>query len=146
MLQTPPHSLRGSSRAKSTTVKKTPARLPTSPTTDRSLGEEGSRALNMAIVRTSPRAIIRRGNKYLVVHYQDASGNWSAFSGGGQLNGEDLHQALRREIYEEIGVVPKVGVLRFVRECIAARDNNGSLPADFHQLELSLNARWMPSP
>lgn len=57
-------------------------------------------------------------------------------SGRRPIKWEDLYQALKREIHEEISVIPQIGALRFVRECIAARDNNRRLPAEFHQLEL----------
>jgi 8-oxo-dGTP diphosphatase len=90
----------------------------------------------MPTIRTSPRAIIRRGDLYLVVRYRDSIGDWFVFPGGGQEHGEDLHQTLAREVEEEIGVQPVIGELRFVRECIAARIPDGNLPPDFHQLEV----------
>ena len=51
----------------------------------------------MSMIRLSPRAIIRRGDLYLVIRYHDASGEWFAFPGGGQRHGESLHEALRRD-------------------------------------------------
>ncbi|HVT89612.1 MAG TPA: NUDIX domain-containing protein [Tepidisphaeraceae bacterium] len=90
----------------------------------------------MPTIRTSPRAIIRRDNRYLVVRYQDSAGHWFVFPGGGQKHNEDLHQALLREVEEEIGVVPTIGRLRFVRECIADRIPESNLSPGFHQLEI----------
>jgi 8-oxo-dGTP pyrophosphatase MutT (NUDIX family) len=90
----------------------------------------------MAAVRIAPRAIIRRGDLYLVVRYIDGLGDWFVFPGGGQAHGEDLQQALQREVEEEIGVKPLIRDLRFVRECIASRNNGTNLPRDFHQIEI----------
>jgi 8-oxo-dGTP pyrophosphatase MutT (NUDIX family) len=90
----------------------------------------------MPTIRISPRAIIRRGQLFLVVHYFDRTGDWYIFPGGGQQHGEDLHQTLRREVEEEIGVSPSIGQLRFVRECIASRLPASALAPDFHQLEI----------
>jgi 8-oxo-dGTP diphosphatase len=90
----------------------------------------------MPAIRISPRAIIRKGNLYLIIHYRDPTGDWFVFPGGGQRHGEDLHQTLLREVEEEIGVKPSIGQLRFVRECIASRHPGSNLPPDFHQLEV----------
>jgi 8-oxo-dGTP pyrophosphatase MutT (NUDIX family) len=88
-------------------------------------------------VRISPRAVIRQGDRYLVVRYRDPAGDWYVFPGGGQRPGEDLHQALIREVREEIGVAPTVGALACVRECIADRlPPSTTLRPGFHQLEL----------
>src|SRR5262245_11175944 len=90
----------------------------------------------MSNVRTSSRAILRRGDTYLVVRYRDAQGDWFVFPGGGQQHGEDLHEALAREVREEIGARIVIGPLRFVRESIAARHPSGNLPRQFHQVEI----------
>ena len=71
-----------------------------------------------------------------MVRYSDSLGDWFVFPGGGQQHGEDLHETLVREVEEETGIKPAIGKLRFVRECIAARHQNGNLPASFHQLEV----------
>jgi 8-oxo-dGTP diphosphatase len=90
----------------------------------------------MPAIRIAPRAIIRRGDLYLVMRYIDSLGDWFVFPGGGQAHGEDLQQALQREVEEEIGVKPFIRDLRFVRECIASRNNSTNLPRDFHQIEI----------
>jgi 8-oxo-dGTP diphosphatase len=90
----------------------------------------------MPTIRISPRAVIRKGPLFLVVHYIDSIGDWFVFPGGGQAHGEDLHEALQREVEEEIGVKPTIGQLRFVRECIASRLKSSELPADLHQVEV----------
>lgn len=97
-------------------------------------------------VRTSSRAIIRRGDQYLVIRCQDEQGDWFVFPGGGQQHGEDLHQALLREVHEETGAMVAVGPLRFVRECIAARNPSGNLPSDIHQLELFFECSLVAEP
>jgi 8-oxo-dGTP diphosphatase len=103
----------------------------------------------MKTIRITPRAIIRRGDHLLVIHYVDQVGDWFALPGGGQQHGEDLHQTLEREVKEEIGIKLSIGRVRFIRECIAARDRDSSLPADFHQLEVffecSIHADSLPS-
>jgi 8-oxo-dGTP diphosphatase len=90
----------------------------------------------MAGVRTSPRAIVERSGRYLVARYRSGEGEWFNFPDGGQQNGEDLHEALRRELREEIGAEVRVGELRFVRECIRRKTGGFGLPAEFHQVEL----------
>ncbi len=90
----------------------------------------------MPTIRISPRAIIRRDGRYLVVRCRDDRGDWFVFPGGGQHPGEDLHEALTREAEEEVGARPVIGALRCVRECIAARIAGSNLPSEFHQLEV----------
>ena len=45
---------------------------------------------------------MRDGNKFLFGHQKDQSGIWETF-GGGLDFGETIHEALRREIFEEMG-------------------------------------------
>jgi ADP-ribose pyrophosphatase YjhB (NUDIX family) len=86
-------------------------------------------------VRTSARAIIQQDESLLVIRYRDERGDWYVLPGGGQRHRESLHASLVREVAEETGAVIRVGLLRFVRECMAAPDSR-ALPAGFHQVEL----------
>ncbi|PKM91159.1 hypothetical protein CVU82_03865 [Candidatus Falkowbacteria bacterium HGW-Falkowbacteria-1] len=53
-----------------------------------------------AFYRVSVRGLMRDGDKFLLGHHHD--GDWETF-GGGLDFGENLHQALKREILEETG-------------------------------------------
>lgn len=53
-----------------------------------------------AFYRVSVRGVMRDGDKFLLGHHHD--GTWETF-GGGLDFGEDQHQALKREIFEETG-------------------------------------------
>lgn len=89
----------------------------------------------MGIIRTSARALIRRGDELLVVRYLDEQGPWYVLPGGGQHHQESLTAALQREVEEETGARVRVGPLRFVRECVAGPGSRG-VPPNFHQVEL----------
>lgn len=69
--------------------------------------------------RIAVRGIIAKDNKVLAVRHKDANGNevdfW-AIPGGGLDPLESLRDGLRREILEELGVVPKIGNLLFVQQ------------------------------
>src|SRR5665811_1521660 len=54
-----------------------------------------------AFYRVSVRGIVREGKKFLLGRHSD-DGTWETF-GGGLDFGEDLHQALEREVLEETG-------------------------------------------
>lgn len=63
------------------------------------------------------RAIILHEGKLLVVkHPHDTS--FAALPGGHLEWGEDIRECLRREIIEELGIVPKIGRLLYVNNFI----------------------------
>lgn len=72
----------------------------------------------------------------MVVEYADARGPWFVMPGGGQKQGETLHECLLREVEEEVGLRVDVGPLLCVREVIADRLAGSLLPAGFHQVEV----------
>ncbi|MBC7581789.1 NUDIX hydrolase [Aeromicrobium sp.] len=65
------------------------------------------------------RAVVRRGDTILLVRHNNPAGgsydSW-ALPGGGIEDGENLTDALQREIIEETGVVPVIGDLLVVHQ------------------------------
>ncbi len=86
-------------------------------------------------VRTSAKAILVHDGRLLVVEKRDAGGVFYTLPGGGQEPGENLHDALRRECWEEVGAKVTVGALRFVRDYISRNHEFADADPDFHQVE-----------
>jgi ADP-ribose pyrophosphatase YjhB (NUDIX family) len=89
----------------------------------------------MKHLRPSAKAIIIRDGSLLVLRMRDEEGLWYLLPGGGVEFGETLHEALRRECREELGVEIEIGPLRFVREYIAAHHEFVDEDPDAHQIE-----------
>jgi 8-oxo-dGTP diphosphatase len=87
-------------------------------------------------LRTSVKAIIIRQGRILLAKYVDKVGDWYCLPGGGQLHGEPLPEALRRECLEEIGLQVRVGRLVFVRDYIAKNHEFAETDSYLHQVEL----------
>jgi 8-oxo-dGTP diphosphatase len=87
-------------------------------------------------VRVSAKAIIIREGRLLVLKCRDEGGVWYLLPGGGQLKGETLDEALRRECLEELGCSVRMGELRFVRDYIAKNHEFAATDPDTHQVEL----------
>lgn len=93
-------------------------------------------------LRPSAKAIIIRDGKLLALRMRDEKGPWYLLPGGGVEFGETLHEALRRECREELGVEPaEIGGLRFVREYISARHEFADEEPDAHQVEYMFECR-----
>ncbi len=87
------------------------------------------------MIRVAAKAIIIKENKILVIeNYKDQI--YYTLPGGGQNHKEDLHQTLKRECIEEIGVDVKVGELEFVCEYISGRHDDSIHSANFHQMDM----------
>jgi len=86
-------------------------------------------------VRTSVKAIIIRNDKLLVTANRDDLGEFYLLPGGGQLHGENLHEALRRECMEEIGTEIFIGELRLVRDYIGKNHEFAGSDGNAHQVE-----------
>jgi 8-oxo-dGTP diphosphatase len=86
-------------------------------------------------LRNSVKAIIIRHDRLLVIKYVDPDGEWFSLPGGGQEAGETLHQALRRECLEELGIEIEIGLLRYIREYIGANHEFADHDSDAHQVE-----------
>ena len=72
----------------------------------------------LGVIRTAARALLLQDGAVLAIQYVDKQGAYYALPGGGQREGESLHQTLLRECREEIGVDVAPGDLLFVREWI----------------------------
>ncbi|HTS18543.1 MAG TPA: NUDIX domain-containing protein [Verrucomicrobiae bacterium] len=99
----------------------------------------------MLNIRNSAKAIIICEDRLLLIRNKDADGDWFSLPGGGQHHGETLHDALRRECLEEIGVHVDVGELRLVREYIGKHHEFAAHDGDVHQVEFMFECRIDPS-
>ncbi len=73
--------------------------------------------------RINVAGVILRNNKLLLAEYNDASGIHYNFPGGGVHLGETLHDAVKREVWEETGARVTVGKLMAVWEYIPPEDD-----------------------
>jgi 8-oxo-dGTP diphosphatase len=87
------------------------------------------------MVRTAAKALIIHEGKLLIIKMQGENGVFYLLPGGGQEHGENLHENLKRECMEEVGVEVEVGELKFVRDYIEKHHKPES-DRDFHQVEL----------
>jgi len=86
-------------------------------------------------VRTAARAVIICDGKLLVTKMRDHRGVYYILPGGGQLPGETLHDTVRRECLEEVGVDVSIDRLLYVREYIGKNHDFSPRHTNFHQLE-----------
>ncbi|MEL7626722.1 MAG: NUDIX domain-containing protein [Anaerolineaceae bacterium] len=86
-------------------------------------------------LRNSVKAVIIQHGKLLVLRKQDNGGAYTVLPGGGQNHGETLHQALKREILEEISGKVKIGKLLHIREYFSENHNFALEERDVHQVE-----------
>ena len=89
----------------------------------------------MTHIRTAARALIIEDGKLLTIKMRDSSGVFYILPGGGQQHGETLHQALAREVREEIGVPIEIGEFAYIREYIGKNHAFRASHANFHQVE-----------
>lgn len=85
------------------------------------------------------KAVVIRDGRLLTIKSKDRVGDgqfYHSLPGGGQRPGETLHEALRRECLEEVGVSVEVGPLLYVREYIGLNHEYADLDRDFHQVEM----------
>ncbi len=59
--------------------------------------------IDNALYRIATRALVIKDNRVLVVHEKDDG--WWSFQGGGIDYGESIHDALVREVVDELGVI-----------------------------------------
>jgi len=97
-----------------------------------------------SIIRNSAKAIIIRDGCVLLVRVNDEGGEWYVLPGGGQRHGESLHETVRRECLEEIGVEVEVGELRLVREYIPKNHGTGESDGGIHRVEFMFECQIAP--
>lgn len=88
------------------------------------------------IFRYSIKAIIIKNNKFLVEQVNQGRGVFYKLPGGGHCFGETIHQALHRELKEELGIDAQIGALLFIRDYIAKNHDMEFDDANFQQTEL----------
>ncbi|MBR7796292.1 MAG: NUDIX domain-containing protein [Bacillota bacterium] len=86
-------------------------------------------------IRNSAKAIIIHEGEILTIMKQDRDGYYYLLPGGGQNKGENLHQALKREVLEEISAVVEIGELLCIREYIGKNHEHATYDGDTHQIE-----------
>ncbi|MFP4541684.1 MAG: NUDIX domain-containing protein [Opitutales bacterium] len=86
-------------------------------------------------IRTAARAVVIHEGRLLAVKMRDQEGVYYILPGGGQEHGETLHETVRRECLEEVGVEVTVEQLLYVREYIGANHTFNRRHKHFHQLE-----------
>jgi 8-oxo-dGTP diphosphatase len=86
-------------------------------------------------IRNSAKAIIIENGMLLAIKANDSLSDWYLLPGGGQDPSESLHEALRRECQEEIGVEVEVGTLRFIREYFGNNHEFAEQDRNVHQIE-----------
>ncbi len=99
----------------------------------------------MRPVRLAVKAIIIVDGKILVTRNSHKNGDYFLLPGGGQENGETIHDALRREVREEVGCETVIGELRFVRDYIGKNHEFRDEDPEFHQVELMFECQLMAS-
>ncbi len=88
------------------------------------------------IFRYSVKAIIVKDEKFLVEQVNQGRGIFYKLPGGGHMFGETIHEALQRELKEELGLNVKIGNLLFIRDYIAKNHDMEFDDPNFQQTEL----------
>ncbi|TFE02281.1 NUDIX domain-containing protein [Jeotgalibacillus salarius] len=86
-------------------------------------------------MRHSSKAIIIKENSVLLTTNTDEQGTFYIFPGGGQEDGETMHEACIRECLEEAGLIVKPGELLYVREYIGKNHEFAAFDSHVHQIE-----------
>lgn len=95
----------------------------------------------MRPIRRATKAIIIAEGKLLVLRIHDEEDTWFILPGTGLRFGETLHDGLRRECREELGMEVEIGDQCFVRDYIAANHEFADADGDAHQTEYMFECR-----
>lgn len=87
-------------------------------------------------IRTAVRAVVIHEGRLLAVSMRDRDGVFFILPGGGQKAGETMHDTLRRECMEELGISIRIGDFLFVREYIGRNHDFSYRHSNFHQVEV----------
>ena len=88
------------------------------------------------IFRYSIKAIIIKDDKFLVEQVDQGRGIFYKLPGGGHHFGETIHEALHRELQEELGIDAEIGTLLFIRDYLAKNHDMEFDDSNFQQTEL----------
>lgn len=97
----------------------------------------------MKPIRNSIKAIIRRGDRVLMIRCHDTEGDFYILPGGGQRPREAMEQTLERECLEELGCAVTVGPLRYVCEYILPQKTY-DWQKSLHQIEFMFRCTLPP--
>ncbi len=86
-------------------------------------------------MRHSSKAILIKEDSILLTTHKDQEGIFYVFPGGGQEEGETMHEACIRECLEETGLIVKPGELIYVREYIGKNHEFAAFDSHVHQIE-----------
>lgn len=90
--------------------------------------------------RIAVRALVIENEMILLSKYCKGNDTWYVLPGGGVKEGESLEEAFARETKEECGnTLPFQGII-FIRDVIANRQVNTTLPQGFHQVEFNVKS------
>jgi len=86
-------------------------------------------------IRSAARAVVICNGALLATKMRDKKGVYYILPGGGQLPGETLESAVKRECLEEVGLKVQVERLLYVREYIGKNHTFSKRHSAFHQIE-----------
>jgi 8-oxo-dGTP diphosphatase len=92
-------------------------------------------------IRNSAKAVIIHDHKLLAIKKEDKDGYYFVLPGGGQEQGENLNETLRRECIEEIGEEVEIEDLMFLREYIGKHHEYSASDFQVHRMELMFLCR-----
>ncbi|MFP6581604.1 MAG: NUDIX hydrolase [Candidatus Hydrogenedentota bacterium] len=84
-----------------------------------------------SLPRVRAAAIIQRGNSILMVRHEKGDSSYWLLPGGGVDLGETLHEAVIRELKEEVSLEIRPGAMVFVSESIAPDDSRHMIQCCF---------------
>lgn len=94
------------------------------------------------VKRNSCKAVILDNDELLVVKKIDETGIYYVIPGGGQNWGEELHDTLKRECLEEVGIEPyEINELICIREFFGSKQTFPNANKQLHQIEFYFHCK-----